>query len=77
MYTVIYRIINELLCHYLLDDTGCKTAPQSELCPRSNGQVLSMLSALLTLAVNQTSQEVRGRNVWASERRHSLSMARI
>lgn len=41
------------------------------------GRFLSMLSALLTLAVNQTSQEVRGQNVWASERRRRLSMARI
>lgn len=76
MYMVIYRIINELFFDNLLDDTSCKTV-QSELSPGSNGQVLSMLSALLTLAVNQTSQEVRGQNVWASERRHTLSMARI
>lgn len=64
------------LCDNLQDDTGCKTV-QSKLSPGSNGQVLSMLSALLTPAVNQTSQEVRGQNVWASERRHRLSMARI
>jgi len=67
MYTAIYRIIN---------DTGCKTVP-SMLSPGSNGQVLSMLSALLTLAVNQTSLKVRGQNVWASGRRQGLRMARI
>lgn len=53
-------------CDNLLDDTGCKTV-LSELSPGSKVQVLSMLSALLTPAVNQSSQEVRGQNVWASE----------
>lgn len=72
----IYRITNELFFDNLLDDNGCKTV-QRKLSPGSNEQVLSMLSVLLTPAVNQTSQEVRGQNVWASERRHSLSMARI
>lgn len=76
MYIVIYRIINELFFDNLPVDTGCKTVP-SKLSPGSNGQVLSMLSALLTPAVKQTPQEVRGQNVWASERRHRLSVARI
>ena len=76
MQVVIYKIINELFFDNPQDDTGCKTV-QSELSAGSNGQVLSMLSALLTLAVNQTSQEVRGQNVWASERRHRPSAAGI
>lgn len=65
-YMVVCRIINGLFFDNLLDDTGCKTV-LSELSPRSKVQVLSMLSALLTPAVNQSSQEVRGQNVWASE----------
>lgn len=73
MYMVIYRIINE---PFFDNDSGCKTA-LNKLSPGSNEQVLSMLSALLTPAVNQTSQEVRGQNFWASERRHGLSLARI
>lgn len=55
MYTDIYRIIN---------DTGCKTVPGT-LFFGSHGQVLSMLSALITLAVNQASLKVRGWDVWA------------
>lgn len=72
----MHVVISQVFFDSLLDNAGCKTV-QSELSPGSNGQVLSVLSALLTLAVNQTSQEVRGQNVWASERRHRLSMARI